>query len=79
MTLSTKLKGVGRPATDDADETCGAKVTPEHAEFCPRVIGRGHLSKFQDLEAKTPTILTSLQLLTTGVARMLFWRASWGR
>src|SRR5512135_3861846 len=30
-------------------------------------IGRGHLSKFQDLETKTPVILTSSQLLTTGV------------
>ncbi|MGD9881641.1 MAG: EcoAI/FtnUII family type I restriction enzme subunit R [Reyranella sp.] len=30
-------------------------------------IGRGHLSNFQDLEKKTPVILTSSQLLTTGV------------
>ena len=30
-------------------------------------IGKGHLSKFQDVETKTPTILTTSQLLTTGV------------
>lgn len=30
-------------------------------------IGRGHLSRFQELETNTPTILTTSQLLTTGV------------
>jgi type I restriction enzyme, R subunit len=30
-------------------------------------IGRGHLSRFQDVDAKTPAILTTSQLLTTGV------------
>jgi type I restriction enzyme R subunit len=30
-------------------------------------IGRGHLSRFQDVETKTPVILTTSQLLTTGV------------
>lgn len=30
-------------------------------------IGRGHLGRFQDVETRTPTILTSSQLLTTGV------------
>jgi type I restriction enzyme R subunit len=30
-------------------------------------IGRGHLGRFQDVESKTPTILTTSQLLTTGV------------
>jgi type I restriction enzyme R subunit len=30
-------------------------------------MGRGHLSRFQDVETKTPTILTTSQLLTTGV------------
>jgi type I restriction enzyme R subunit len=30
-------------------------------------IGRGHLSRFQELETLTPTILTSSKLLTTGV------------
>ncbi len=31
------------------------------------VIGRGHLSRFQELETDTPVILTTSQLLTTGV------------
>jgi type I restriction enzyme R subunit len=39
-----------------------ARVTSDEKE-----IGRGHLSRFQDLETKTPSILTSSQLLTTGV------------
>jgi type I restriction enzyme, R subunit len=30
-------------------------------------IGRGHLSLFQDVDTRTPTILTTSQLLTTGV------------
>ncbi|HEY3324153.1 MAG TPA: DEAD/DEAH box helicase family protein [Planctomycetota bacterium] len=30
-------------------------------------IGRGHLSRFQDVETQTPVILTTSQLLTTGV------------
>jgi len=30
-------------------------------------IGRGHLSKFQELETQTPAIVTTSQLLTTGV------------
>ena len=30
-------------------------------------IGRGHLSEFQDLETATPAILTTSQMLTTGV------------
>src|ERR1035437_4878978 len=30
-------------------------------------IGRGHLSRFQDLENTSPVILTTSQLLTTGV------------
>lgn len=30
-------------------------------------IGKGHLSDFQDIEKQTPTILTTSQLLTTGV------------
>jgi type I restriction enzyme R subunit len=39
-----------------------ARVTADEG-----AVGRGHLSKFQDLETKTPVILTSSQLLTTGV------------
>jgi len=30
-------------------------------------IGKGHLGRFQDVETKTPTILTTSQMLTTGV------------
>lgn len=38
------------------------RVTADEAD-----IGRGHLSRFQDVETKTPTVLTTSQLLTTGV------------
>ena len=30
-------------------------------------IGRGHMQRFQDVETRTPTILTTSQLLTTGL------------
>jgi type I restriction enzyme, R subunit len=38
------------------------RVTAEEGQ-----IGRGHLSRFQELETTTPVILTTSQLLTTGV------------
>src|SRR5262249_4780524 len=44
-----------------------------HPDYACRVtaaegdIGRGHLSNFQDLERRTPVILTTSQMLTTGV------------
>jgi type I restriction enzyme R subunit len=38
------------------------RVTSEEGD-----VGRGHLSKFQELETATPAILTTSQLLTTGV------------
>ena len=38
------------------------RVTSEEGD-----VGRGHLSKFQELETITPTIVTTSQLLTTGV------------
>ena len=38
------------------------RVTAEEAE-----IGRGHLSDFQDLETISPVVLTTSQMLTTGV------------
>lgn len=38
------------------------RVTADEAE-----IGRGHLGRFQDVDTRTPTILTTSQLLTTGV------------
>lgn len=45
----------------------------KHPDYIARVtadegdIGKGMLSRFQDLEAETPVILTTSQLLTTGV------------
>ena len=45
----------------------------KHPDYVCRVtsdegdIGRGHLSRFQDVDTKTPAILTTSQLLTTGV------------
>ena len=39
-----------------------ARVTSEEGK-----IGKGHLSRFQELETTTPVILTTSQLLTTGV------------
>lgn len=50
-----------------------ADLVAQYPDYVARVtadegaIGRGHLSNFQDLEKKTPVILTSSQLLTTGV------------
>ena len=46
---------------------------PQHPDYVCRVtadegdIGRGHLSRFQDVETPAPVILTTSQLLTTGV------------
>ena len=45
---------------DYPDYVC--RVTSDEGD-----IGRGHLSNFQDLERDTPVILTTSQLLTTGV------------
>jgi type I restriction enzyme R subunit len=48
-------------------------LVAQHPDYVCRVtsdegdIGRGHLGRFQDLESKTPAILTTSQLLTTGV------------
>lgn len=50
-----------------------ADLVKEHPDYVCRVtageadIGRGHLSRFQDVDTKTPTILTTSQLLTIGV------------
>jgi type I restriction enzyme, R subunit len=54
-----------------------ARLSPDlmrqHPDYVCRVtadegtIGRGHLSRFQDVETRTPAILTTSQLLTTGV------------
>jgi len=50
-----------------------ADLVAQYTDYVARVtadegaIGRGHLSRFQDVDTKTPVILTSSQLLTTGV------------
>jgi type I restriction enzyme R subunit len=53
--------------------TLNEDLTKQHADYVCRVtadegsVGRGHLSRFQDLETQSPVILTTSQLLTTGV------------
>lgn len=50
-----------------------ADLVKEYPDYVCRVtsdegdIGRGHLSRFQDVDTKSPAILTTSQLLTTGV------------
>jgi type I restriction enzyme, R subunit len=50
-----------------------ADLVAQQSDYVCRVtfdegqVGRGHLSRFQDVETKTPTVLTTSQLLTTGV------------
>jgi type I restriction enzyme R subunit len=44
----------------DPDYVC--RVTADEGD-----VGRGHLDRFQDVETKVPAILTTSQLLTTGV------------
>ena len=50
-----------------------ADLARQHPDYVCRVvsdegkIGRGHLSRFQDVERTTPVILTTSQMLTTGV------------
>lgn len=50
-----------------------ADLVKQHPDYVCRVtadegdIGRGYLGRFQDVETRTPVILTTSQLLTTGV------------
>src|SRR5690606_29814346 len=50
-----------------------ADLVREYPDYVCRVtadegeIGRGHLSRFQDVETRTPVILTTSQMLSTGV------------
>jgi type I restriction enzyme, R subunit len=50
-----------------------ADIVRDHSDYVCRVtsdegkIGAGHLSRFQELETETPVILTTSQMLTTGV------------
>ena len=56
-----------------ASGNLNADLRVRHPDYVCRVtadegdIGRGHLSRFQDVDTKTPVILTTSQLLTTGV------------
>lgn len=64
---------------EHADEMCralnnlNADLSRKHSDYVCRVtsdeggIGRGHLSNFQDVERRTPVILTTSQMLTTGI------------
>jgi type I restriction enzyme, R subunit len=48
-------------------------LVQEHSDWVCRVtsdegdIGRGHLGRFQDVESRSPVVLTTSQLLTTGI------------
>jgi type I restriction enzyme R subunit len=52
---------------------CNADLVKTYPDYVCRVvseegdIGRGHLSRFQELETETPAILTTSKLLSTGV------------
>ena len=48
-------------------------IVAQHPDYCCRVtadegdIGMGHLGRFQDVETRSPVILTTSKLLTTGI------------
>lgn len=52
---------------------CNSDLTKQFPDYVARVvsdegdIGRGHLSRFMELETQTPAIVTTSQMLTTGV------------
>jgi type I restriction enzyme R subunit len=52
---------------------CNSDLTQQYPEYVVRVvsdegdIGRGYLSRFMELEKETPVIVTTSQMLTTGV------------
>jgi len=67
---------VGQEHADEMRRALGnhnSDLVRQHPDYVCRVtaeegeIGRGHLSRFQDVERQTPVILTTSQLLTTGV------------
>ncbi|MEZ4870468.1 MAG: DEAD/DEAH box helicase family protein [Caldilineaceae bacterium] len=61
LAMQEALVNLNRDLTSQfPDYIC--RVTSDEGE-----IGRGHLSRFQDLEKDTPVILTTSKLLTTGV------------
>ena len=57
----------------EALSNLNSDLVREHPDYVARVvsdeghIGRGHLSRFMELETRTPAILTTSQMLTTGV------------
>jgi type I restriction enzyme R subunit len=52
---------------------CNADLVKQYPDYVARIvsdegdIGRSHLGRFMELETKTPTIVTTSQMLTTGV------------
>ena len=52
---------------------CNVDLTQQYPDYVARVVsdeggtGRAHLSRFMELETQTPTILTTSQMLSTGV------------
>lgn len=56
-----------------AINNCNTDLVKQYPDYTARVvsdegkIGRGHLDKFMELETLTPTILTTSQMLTTGI------------
>ena len=50
-----------------------SEVVKDHSDYVVRIVsdegevGRGYLDKFMDIESRTPAIVTTSQLLTTGV------------
>ncbi len=54
-------------------QQCNQDLMKDHPDYIVRITsadgeeGRGYLSNFSDVERKTPTIVTTSQLLTTGV------------
>jgi len=52
---------------------CNSDLVQQHPDYVARIVsdeggvGRGHLDRFMELETLTPTIVTTSQMLTTGV------------
>jgi type I restriction enzyme R subunit len=53
---------VRRPAVSGGHPDYVCRVTSDEGD-----VGRGHMQRFQDVETRTPVILTTSQLLTTGL------------
>jgi type I restriction enzyme R subunit len=52
---------------------CNSDLVQQHPDYVARIVsdeggvGRGHLDRFMELETLTPTIVTTSQMLTTGI------------